>query len=625
MISESGGERSPTLHPIANRRSLIYWLLWVAFFNGIAAALISLYSLKSGHLPDTQLGWLYLILQQIGHFQFLSWFVAIPLILLAVLIPVRRFVRFLGYLGFLCFLVLVYADYVIFQLYRFHINSMVVELVFGGAAEEILIFESAQIFGMLAVMAILMVVQWVVFFLVSSYQKQHSQSLGKWVALLVLVVQLSGQGIHAWADAIQKPEIISQVRFIPLAAPLKMKRFLRKNGWLPESSKQSAKTIRSSGDFQYPLRAMKCDQAGSDFNLMVILIDGLRSDMLNAEVMPFWSKLSTQSFRFNNHFSSGNATRFGVFGLLSGLHGHYWFDAVSNQTTSVLISELKRRQYRFGFFANARLTSPEFDRAIFYQVKDMIPASTSGRTVVERELNITNQAKAFIETETSSPFFALVFFDAPHAYKYPPEDTRFTPVIESINYLSLDNSSDPLPFKNRYKNSISFDDRLTEDIFQSLKQSGQLDNTIVVLTGDHGQEMNETGTNSWGHNSNFSHNQIQVPMLIHWPGKLAASYNHVSSHVDLVPTLMKDWLGCSNEVSDFSNGRSLFNESKRDYVISKNWNNHAVIESEFTHVFTLYGAEKFRNDNYQKSDIASRLDSSLQLKVLESMSQFYDK
>ncbi len=605
------------------RSRLIYTLFWIAFANGIVATFISIYGLKSSSLPDTVLAWVYLVLQQVGHFQFLAWLTALPLAVLAILLPFRALIRLLAYALFVAFLLLIYADYVVYQLYRFHFNSMVWNLLVGGAADEILVFEWASVLSMLAVLAIALVIQWMIFSMLSIYQNRSVQSRGKWVFLTVLTIQISGQAIHVWADAWQKSEILTQVRHIPLAQPVKMKRFLRKRGWLPDVPVQARLVQKGGGDFLYPLKPMQCSVSDNKLNLMIVISDGLRSDMLNPSVMPFWSKFASQAQQFDNHFSSGNATRFGVFGLFSGLHGQYWFDAVGTNTTSVLISELKRQRYRFGFFANAKLSSPEFDRAIFHAVKEQIPAKTPGKTVIERELYITEQAKEFIQQESSSPFFTLIFFDAPHAYVHEAKDAKFKPALDSLNYLELDNDSDPIPFKNRYQNSISFNDRLTADILQSLEASGKLENTIVVMTGDHGQEMNETRSNSWGHNSNFSRYQIQVPMIVHWPGKAPASYNHMSSHVDLVPTLMKDWLNCQNEIADFSNGRSLFDQSARDYILSKNWNNHAVIDPQFTYVFTPYGTDVFHSDSWQRSEIAPGLDTARQLKVLESLSHFY--
>ena len=610
---------------IEKRSRLIYGLFWIAFFNGIVATLISFHALKSTALPESTLALAYLVLQQVGHFQFFAWLLTLPLLIVAILWPARDLIRWLAFGVFSAFLLAVYADYVIYQLYRFHFNSMIWNLLVGGAVDEILVYDWQNLVALGGAFLAALIVQWVIFKVVNTYQNLRFRRLGKWVFMGVFLVQFSGQALHAWADAWQYREIISQVRYVPFAQPVKMKRFLRKRGWLPDVPREPVLTKQSEGDFRYPSKPMQCDGSKNQMNLMIVISDGLRADMLNPTVMPVWSNFSKQSQVFRRHYSSGNATRFGVFGLLSGLHGQYWFDAVSNSTTSVLMSELKRLQYRFGFFANARLTSPEFDRAVFHDLRELIPEKTPGDSVIERELFITAKAREFVEEKSQTPFFALVFFDAPHAYVYPAQDAKFNPALEALNYLELDNDSDPTRFKNRYKNSIAFNDRLTAEILESLKNSGQLDNTIVVMTGDHGQEMNETRSNSWGHNSNFSPYQLRVPMLIHWPGKKPAEFNHLSSHVDLVPTLMQEMLRCQNTVEDYSNGRSLFDNSERSFVLSKNWNNSAIIGNDLTRVFTPYGTEVYDSKTYQKRDTAPGLDSAQQLKVLESVSRFYQK
>lgn len=192
------------------RSRLIYGLFWTAFANGIVATFISFYGIKSGSLPDTGLAWFYLVLQQIGHFQFLAWVLALALVLLVVLLPIRTLIRFLAFAVFATFLLLVYIDYVVYQLYRFHFNSMVWNLLFGGAIDEILVFEWSNILSMLAVVAIALVIQWLIFSWVAAYQKRPVQTLGKWVFLTVLSIQISGQSLHAWADAWQKREIMSR-------------------------------------------------------------------------------------------------------------------------------------------------------------------------------------------------------------------------------------------------------------------------------------------------------------------------------------------------------------------------------------------------------------------------------
>ncbi|MFE8730978.1 sulfatase-like hydrolase/transferase, partial [Aeromonas hydrophila] len=66
--------------------------------------------------------------------------------------------------------------------------------------------------------------------------------------------------------------------------------------------------------------------------------------------------------------------------------------------------------------------------------------------------------------------------------------------------------------ENRYKNSVFYTDQLLEQMLSQLQQQGLSEQTIVVITSNHGQEFNETQSNSWGYGSNYSPYQVQVPL-----------------------------------------------------------------------------------------------------------------
>ena len=56
---------------------------------------------------------------------------------------------------------------------------------------------------------------------------------------------------------------------------------------------------------------------------------------------------------------------------------------------------------------------------------------------------------------------------------------------------------DPTPFWNLYRNCCYQDDLLLGRIFETLKKEGLMDNTIIILSGDHSQEFNENHHNYW--------------------------------------------------------------------------------------------------------------------------------
>jgi membrane-anchored protein YejM (alkaline phosphatase superfamily) len=145
----------------------------------------------------------------------------------------------------------------------------------------------------------------------------------------------------------------------------------------------------------------------------------------------------------------------------------------------------------------------------------------------------------------------------------------------------------------------------------------------IIMTGDHGQESNETRTNSWGHNSNFSKYQIQVPMVIYWPGKKPQVYSQLTSHVDVVPTLMQEIFSCSNKVSDYSNGQSLFDQNERNFVMVNNWNNQAIVNKKQLKIFPKIGPAEYRDyENYQILP-PEQINSIPTTEVIEAISRYY--
>ncbi|MGL4712240.1 MAG: sulfatase-like hydrolase/transferase [Shewanella sp.] len=158
----------------------------------------------------------------------------------------------------------------------------------------------------------------------------------------------------------------------------------------------------------------------------------------------------------------------------------------------------------------------------------------------------------------------------------------YEPMLSEVNYLQLNNKSDPLPFLNRYKNSVNYVDSLAKDVLETLKSSGELDNTLVIITGDHGQEINDNKLNFWGHNSNYTDAQVKVPFAIVGPkvnvDRMSKHHDKLTSHQDLVPTIMENYLGVTSPINQYSAGKNLLNHiEERPWIISSNYSGYAII------------------------------------------------
>jgi choline-sulfatase len=89
--------------------------------------------------------------------------------------------------------------------------------------------------------------------------------------------------------------------------------------------------------------------------------------------------------------------------------------------------------------------------------------------------------------------------------------------------------------RRAYFASISYIDRQVGIVMAALKESGLADDTVVILTADHGDMLGERGL--WYKMSWFE-NACRIPLIVSAPGKMAAGRIVASaSHLDLLPTL----------------------------------------------------------------------------------------
>lgn len=198
-------------------------------------------------------------------------------------------------------------------------------------------------------------------------------------------------------------------------------------------------------------------------------------------------------------------------------------------------------------------------------------------------------------------------------------------MIKQVDYLALNNSYDPTPFFNRYKNSVNYIDSLVAKVFKTIDKSDDFDNTAFVITGDHGQEMNDNKLNFWGHNSNFSDAQTKVPFIVITPdSKKPVSTTMMTSHQDVAPMLLKNYLGVDSKPDDYSLGIDIFNQdTKRKWIFSSSYNTYAIIDDDSILEINALG-------QYQQLDKNNKPDDSIKInykhlqQALNDMKVFVD-
>ena len=617
---------------MSEKRFLFRWAGWYLFLNFfLFVALMSRYLSYAGRIEDA-LSLFYTPLVLSGHvasllfISFLIFF--LPLILFY---PKRKLVFLTGLIVLSLGVILICIDFEVYSQYRFHLNRMVISLMLG-AGSEIFVFPAGMyLYGVTIIAGIFLFEALLVFF-----AKRFSQSPIKspWIrwgtALLALFAFVGSHLIHAWANAAYYRPVVSITRHLPLYKPLTARRFMEKYGFADLERNREVSRLKEKGGghaVSYPVSPLTFGERKSLSNILFIVVDSMRYDMITADIMPNTKGFldRTPSILFENHWSGGNGTWTGIFTLFYGIFGSYWTVMENEQIGPLFIHTLIDKKYQMGIFASSKLTAPAFNQTVFREIENLRTYS-DGKTAWERDRDAAADWKTWFEQrKKEAPFFSFLFFDAAHAYSPPPNYKRpFNPSIPEAEFHKLSPSYDPMPFLNLYKNALHFVDSLIGEVLNQVAVSGALDSTVIVITSDHGQEFNDNGKNFWGHGSNFTRYQLRVPLAIVWPGKDAGRFSHVSTHVDIVPTLMREVLECQNPMTDYSNGRSLFDTSPRTWIYAGGTATDAIVETDRITETNALG-------DYEIYDLSNRvikegtLRSNIIQAVLKEKSRFFQR
>lgn len=423
----------------------------------------------------------------------------------------------------------------------------------------------------------------------------------------MLVGLLVCQGIYGFGFAFHNQQITKVEENLPINRPLHFNKLLIKTGLVSRDKIYTFKKTDGKGVMNYPLKPLQCSE-GEEYNIVFLIVDSLRYDMVDEKVMPNVSAFSKNSINFKDHYSGGINTRHGIFTLFSGIPGSYWDNSKASKSGSALIKALQTRGYEIGLFASATLTMPEFNQTVFATLSDIRLNSPGANPMEKDEASIRDMEDWIKKLPKDKPFFAFLFLDAVHAAAFPEteEFTVFKPYWKEVNQIKLSNDFDSTPYLNRYKNSVFYTDKNLGKALDFLGKTVDMNKTIVVISSDHGEEFNDNRKNFWGHNGNFTKYQAQIPLIVKWPGKDSVDIEYRTSALDVVPTILTRVLGCKNPVSDYSVGKDLMVPDKeRSFVYVSNYSKDAFVEKNRIVLINELGILSFLDPSYNPSKDAS--------------------
>ncbi|EFC2305105.1 cardiolipin transport protein PbgA [Escherichia coli] len=569
---------------------MVSWGHWFALFNILLSLVIGSRYLFIADWPTTLAGRIYSYVSIIGHFSFLV-FATYLLILfpLTFIVGSQRLMRFLSVILATAGMTLLLIDSEVFTRFHLHLNPIVWQLVINPDENEMardwqLMFISVPVILLLELV-----------FATWSWQKLRSltrrRRFARPLAAFLFIAFIASHVGYIWADANFYRPITMQRANLPLSYPMTARRFLEKHGLLDAQEYQRRLIEQGNPDavsVQYPLSELRYRDMGTGQNVLLITVDGLNYSRFEKQ-MPALAGFAEQNISFTRHMSSGNTTDNGIFGLFYGISPSYMDGILSTRTPAALITALNQQGYQLGLFSSDGFTSPLYRQALLSDFSMPSVRTQSDEQTATQWINWLG--------------------------RYAQEDNRWFSWV-SFNGTNIDDSNQQA-FARKYSRAAGNVDDQINRVLNALRDSGKLDNTVVIITAGRGIPLSEEEeTFDW------SHGHLQVPLVIHWPGTPAQRINALTDHTDLMTTLMQRLLHVSTPASEYSQGQDLFNPQRRHYWVTAADNDTLAITTP-KKTLVLNNNGKYRTYNLRGERVKDEKPQlSLLLQVLTDEKRF---
>ncbi|HAZ3649536.1 TPA: cardiolipin transport protein PbgA [Escherichia coli] len=569
---------------------MVSWGHWFALFNILLSLVIGSRYLFIADWPTTLAGRIYSYVSIIGHFSFLV-FATYLLILfpLTFIVGSQRLMRFLSVILATAGMTLLLIDSEVFTRFHLHLNPIVWQLVINPDENEMardwqLMFISVPVILLLELV-----------FATWSWQKLRSltrrRRFARPQAAFLFIAFIASHVVYIWADANFYRPITMQRANLPLSYPMTARRFLEKHGLLDAQEYQRRLIEQGNPDavsVQYPLSELRYRDMGTGQNVLLITVDGLNYSRFEKQ-MPALAGFAEQNISFTRHMSSGNTTDNGIFGLFYGISPSYMDGILSTRTPAALITALNQQGYQLGLFSSDGFTSPLYRQALLSDFSMPSVRTQSDEQTATQWINWLG--------------------------RYAQEDNRWFSWV-SFNGTNIDDSNQQA-FARKYSRAAGNVDDQINRVLNALRDSGKLDNTVVIITAGRGIPLSEEEeTFDW------SHGHLQVPLVIHWPGTPAQRINALTDHTDLMTTLMQRLLHVSTPASEYSQGQDLFNPQRRHYWVTAADNDTLAITTP-KKTLVLNNNGKYRTYNLRGERVKDEKPQlSLLLQVLTDEKRF---
>lgn len=354
-------------------------------------------------------------------------------------------------------------------------------------------------------------------------------------------------------------------------------------------------------------------------NVLVLLLDTLRADRLGCygnerDLTPSLDALAERGVRYADAMSAASWTLPSHASLFTSTypsqHG-LWKDQVLPAELSTIAEVLRAAGYRTAGFAEGGFLGSAHGFPRGHELYDS----------KNRDCSVTFDRAAAWIAERTTPYYAFVHTYQVHSpYEPPPEfrerfvrpyDGALPEVVDAPEYDWSHGGAPPSAEDQRYVSDlydaeVAYLDQQVGRFLERLEAAGALENTLLLITSDHGEEFFEHG--SALHGMSLYQEQLHVPLILAWPGHFdgGAVMEHAVHTIDVAPTIAAaagvapppTWVGAALGFEASAASRPLFVPMKTLWSSSRRVGEPAASLREGDLKYVAYPADLRRFDEH---------------------------
>jgi len=286
-------------------------------------------------------------------------------------------------------------------------------------------------------------------------------------------------------------------------------------------------------------------------SVILISVDTLRPDFLSCyrpelDTTPHVARFAEGAAMFTDARSQAPSTTISHKSLLYSLYPAVHRTTRSQRPRESLASPVEAlwaRGFRTAALVGGGGLAPELGFPAGFESYEVLPALATGRQLETLRV----RSIEWLREHRHERFFLFLHTYEPHCPYVPPEPWSARagwyhgPLDpegkcgRDYNRMDLD-AEDYRYLRDLYAGEVSYTDGWLRDLFAALDSLDLSDETMVVLTSDHGESLGERGY--VGHNQLFDL-QLRIPLLIRIPGVPGRAIGDPVESVDVMPTVFE--------------------------------------------------------------------------------------